>query len=236
MDHVHAMTTQATERYLLGEMTVPEQEAFEAHFFDCRECAEDVRVAAMMVDGARAGLVDRGTTVVTVPDVADTPGVSNVAVFEPRRAPAPMARLRSSIVLPWAAAATFAIIAGIQALPGERAIGSVGDPVALEPVTLRPAARGSDAVIRLRRGDAAATLAVDLGVSSPGATLRYELRRADGPVIASGEVPAPQPGTPLLLLVPASLLTPSARYTLVVRDSADSGLTAGDYRFTVEAL
>jgi len=56
MDHNRATETQAVERYLLGELPVDEREAFEEHYFTCRECAEDLRAAARFRDNARAVL------------------------------------------------------------------------------------------------------------------------------------------------------------------------------------
>ena len=44
MDHSHAISNHASERYLLGEMSEPERFDFEAHYFECVECAEDVVV------------------------------------------------------------------------------------------------------------------------------------------------------------------------------------------------
>jgi hypothetical protein len=49
MEHAEATETMAAERYLLGEMTPEDRDAFEDHFFGCGACAADVR------DGARVG-------------------------------------------------------------------------------------------------------------------------------------------------------------------------------------
>jgi len=43
MDHQLALSTQAVERYTLGELTSPQREEFEEHFFDCPECAAALR-------------------------------------------------------------------------------------------------------------------------------------------------------------------------------------------------
>ena len=48
MDHRNAVASKASERYLLGEMSEPERFAFEAHYFDCLECATDVRAGASL--------------------------------------------------------------------------------------------------------------------------------------------------------------------------------------------
>jgi hypothetical protein len=49
MEHTEATESMAAERYLLGEMTPEDRDAFEEHFFGCGACASDVR------DGARIG-------------------------------------------------------------------------------------------------------------------------------------------------------------------------------------
>ncbi len=50
MEHAEAVSSAATERYVLGELSAEQCEAFEAHFFECAECASDVRAAAALVD------------------------------------------------------------------------------------------------------------------------------------------------------------------------------------------
>ena len=42
MTHQQALDGLASERYLLDEMTEGERFEFEAHYFDCVDCAEDV--------------------------------------------------------------------------------------------------------------------------------------------------------------------------------------------------
>ena len=44
------------ERYLLGEMTDVERDEYEAHFFSCEACADDVRAAAAFLANARSQL------------------------------------------------------------------------------------------------------------------------------------------------------------------------------------
>ena len=58
MDHQQAISTQAVERYLLDEMTGPQREEFEDHFFTCAECADAVRTGAELSANARALLKD----------------------------------------------------------------------------------------------------------------------------------------------------------------------------------
>jgi len=52
MEHSEAVKQMTAERYLLDELTPEEREAFEEHFFDCPECALDLRAGAAFVDEA----------------------------------------------------------------------------------------------------------------------------------------------------------------------------------------
>lgn len=54
MTHATAMKNNAVERYLLGEMPVSEQDEFEQHYFECADCAEDIRAASAFLENLRA--------------------------------------------------------------------------------------------------------------------------------------------------------------------------------------
>lgn len=56
MDHNEAVKSNAAEKYFLGELPSPEREAFEEHFFDCMDCAADVKATAILVDNVREAL------------------------------------------------------------------------------------------------------------------------------------------------------------------------------------
>jgi anti-sigma factor RsiW len=56
MDHFEATQSKAVEKYLLGEMSALERDEFEVHFFDCPECAADLRATAAFLDTAKQEL------------------------------------------------------------------------------------------------------------------------------------------------------------------------------------
>jgi hypothetical protein len=56
MNHSEAVQQMAAERYLLGELTSEQRDAFEEHYFDCPECALDLRAGGAFVDEARRQL------------------------------------------------------------------------------------------------------------------------------------------------------------------------------------
>lgn len=53
MNHAEATSSYAAERYLLGELTDAEIEAFESHYFECGACADDVRDGQQMMEAGR---------------------------------------------------------------------------------------------------------------------------------------------------------------------------------------
>jgi hypothetical protein len=218
MTHAVAVATHAVERYLLDEMTELERHRFEEHYFDCQDCAVDLRVGSLMREGVAAGMI--GTA---APAAVKEP--ATVTPFRPRKAWSP------SVVLPWAAAAMLALAVGYQSLwvvPGLRQ--QLG-PQVLSPVTLRAASRGAEPQVARSSGPTA--FALDVSGVRAGTRLTYDLRTASGEVAASGSAEAPSPGTPLLLLIPGTAFASPGSYVLTVRAESPAGPATTDYRFTV---
>ena len=67
MDHDLAVRNKMTERYLLDELDPAIRDEFEAHFFDCQDCARDVGAGVTFVDQSKIVL---GEESVVVPDPA----------------------------------------------------------------------------------------------------------------------------------------------------------------------
>jgi anti-sigma factor RsiW len=223
MEHQQAMDTMAIERYLLEEMPQDEREAFEEHFFSCAECAQDARAAVQMLDGVAGGLAQADAATVTKGHRRD------VLPF-----PVQKRRWQTSVALPWAAAALLAIGLGYQTIEGPLVSRHDADSFPLTPATLRPASRGQEAVVSPGPGGIV-TLAVDLGGAQADNAIAYEVVRADGNATAAGTAPAPVPGAPLLLMLPASVGKSSQAYTLTLHDQRANGLTLATYRFRVKA-
>jgi hypothetical protein len=53
MDHNEAMQLQAAVKYVLGELSPVQREEYEEHYFDCAECAIDLKATAAFVDMTR---------------------------------------------------------------------------------------------------------------------------------------------------------------------------------------
>ena len=56
MSHDQAVSIHAAERYVLGELSDAEREAFESHYFDCRECFQLVSLEGQFLAHAREAL------------------------------------------------------------------------------------------------------------------------------------------------------------------------------------
>ena len=217
MDHQQAIATHAAERYLLNELGDADRDAFEEHYFTCATCAEDVKTGALMREGVRAGLIDTA---------ADTRS-AKVVPIESRR------RSMTAVFVPWAVAASLALVAGYQALwvvPGLRQ-DAVG-PTATVPLLLKPASRGEvPAVTPSNSGVIAFSLDLN-SAAEAGAPLTYDLRTVDGQTVVSGAVTAPPAGSPLLLVIPAARVASPGVYTLMIGGKGDSTPVA-EYRFAV---
>ncbi|MCC7242100.1 MAG: zf-HC2 domain-containing protein [Acidobacteria bacterium] len=219
MTHQQAVQKQAAERYLLEEMPELERYAFEAHFFECDECADSVRTGALMKDGVHDGLLPVARTPAPAPEVSPLP------------APAASSPLRTW--LPWAVAAMLTAGIGYQTLwmlPDLRS--QVLRTQALAPITLGSATRGVEPTIT-RPADGVVAFAIDVAGVPAGARLTYDLRTAGGRSVASGTAVAPSPGTPLLLLMPGASVGAAGGYTLSVHAEGDPESLPVDYRFTV---
>jgi anti-sigma factor RsiW len=216
MNHQEAVSTLAAERYLLGEMSEADRQDFEAHYFDCAECADEVVLGAKLRDGVQAGLAE--------PVVTREP--QKIAAFVPKRV------FRPSVFIPWAAAAALAITTGYQALVVVPSLRTQLGPQVLTPITLRPAARGAEPSVAVA-SQGPVVLAVDASGVAAGTRLTYDLRAADGASVASGAASAPTPGAPLLLLFPGSAFSAPGSYVLTLRGGDASSPVIVDYRFAV---
>ena len=53
MDHSEAVRLQAAEKYVLGELSQQLRDDYEEHYFDCQECAAELKATIAFVDSAR---------------------------------------------------------------------------------------------------------------------------------------------------------------------------------------
>jgi hypothetical protein len=236
MTHEEAVSSLAAERYLLNEMTERDRQTFEEHFFDCEVCADEMRSAAAMLQGAKAGFAGTGTkaagATTATPETPRAKAPGRVVPMVPKMPSSSPVWYRAATV-PWAIAATLAVVTAYQSFMVMPSLRRDSAPTALTPVTVRPASRGADAIVPLGSGSQSVTLALELAEAPESRELTYTLRRADGADVASGRVTAPPAGAPLLFLMPSSTLVGSMHYILTVHDAGSPNRTLGEYRFEV---
>jgi len=63
MDHDVVVRLKMTERYLLGELDPQARDEFEEHYFDCPDCALDVRAGALFVEQSKVVLAENSEPV-----------------------------------------------------------------------------------------------------------------------------------------------------------------------------
>ena len=221
MTHQQAIDGMASERYLLDEMSEVERFDFEAHYFDCAECAEDVRLAHMIRDEA----AHRSAAARVATHVSEArAGSAKVLPFW-RRRPVMQA-------IPWAAAAGLALMVSYQSFVTVPALRDSVAPEPLAPVMLRGATRGALPVVEIGSTQHFVTLAIDVVSPTQSGALRYELVH-NGRDVLTGDAPIPRAGAPLMLLLPAAELEHHTRYSLIVRSADSANAVIGEYDFDV---
>jgi hypothetical protein len=217
--HQEAVDTLATERYLLGDMTDADREAFEEHYFSCAACAADVRAATAMAQGMKALDAGASTSREGIPTIAG-------------RVAARKGSWHRSVALPWAVAASLAVIAAYQSVLVVPGLRRELTPRALVPITLRPDSRGEEPVVQATSQTGGIALAVQVNDAPERGDLAYDISGADGRKILSGHAAVPAGGAPLLLWIPSWTTLAPMRYILSVHDVA-TGRPLGEYRFVV---
>ena len=195
MDHKEAIASQAAERYILNELPEHESERFEEHYFNCTECAENVRCLAGISEALRD------------PAESSSPARSSGWLEMIREWWArPLAGAIAAVALLW--------LIGLSAYQA-RELRQQFRGQATVAYLLLPESRGELPTLSLKDSGQVLVLEADL----PGAIgeLKWDLRPASGSkATGEGNAPAPKPGSNLKVIVPAEGLAPGD-YVLSVR-------------------
>ncbi len=233
MDHSEAMRTCAAERYSLSEMDEAERDAFEAHFFDCAECADEVRTTSRFLDAAQP--------VVREDELADTDGRSRARPLVPKFRwpglkalfwPVPLGAF-AALVLVLAGPAAY--LAGVKVPRLER---SLAEAEALQPAAWHflSVSRSEPPTVTVSSSEH--WVGLSLSRSSDRAFPYYlcEIRDASDRAVLSNVIPAQPARDELQILAPADKLRPGAYVVAVAGlESPSSRTTAADvtrYHFT----
>ena len=193
------------EKYLLGELTAKEREAFEAHYFDCQECAEDLQAGAMFVDNAREVWRTEAP-----PKLAAVPAARRNwwAWLQPVYAAAAIVILLATV-----------FVQNVVTIPRMRQEISSNQPQVLKSFTLRDGGARSGGIDTIETDPGRPfSLYVDIGASQSGVTYASytcQLQTESGAVKFITDVPPEKAADSVELLVPGSTLAPG-NYALVL--------------------
>jgi hypothetical protein len=236
MDHNEAVNQMAAEKYLLGELQPDVRNAFEEHFFDCPECAFDIRTGMDFVDEAKAqlpALAAASLAAEVSPTVSDpirkTTAETNSGTDRLR------SWWKSLFATPAFAAPVFAtllLVIGYQNLVTYPALRSEAtEPRVLEAVSLHGATRaGGNTVIDADRKQGISLL-VDLPEAQGYSSFAVDLYDTQGKLAWTHNIPADSTGNDggaLSLVIPGGGLRQGV-YALVI-----SGVTSQGQRSELE--
>lgn len=227
-NHTPEARSDTAEQYLLGRMSADDREQYEAHFFSCEECAEEVRVTAAFLDNLRH---------VTV---SDAPAVASGVDARPAN-PAPSWWSRVMMPLFWpvpaGAAALLVLSVGLTGYLSVIAIPQVGrDGDATPRIQAAPwyflsASRDNELpVVTATDRERWVGLTLSRSFARSAALYRCEVRDAKGAVVLTDVVSGPRAGDELQILLPTTTLVPGV-YTVAVAgvDSASSQPPQSEY-------
>lgn len=208
MDHQVALSSQAVERYTLGELTSPQREEFEDHFFSCSECAAALEEYEIFAANARAVFKEDAQ----LKPVATQPGW--------------WTRFRNWFGTPTALIPAFAALALAFVLLRNPAPDPAGEQLAW---TLTPTARGAGEEIphvTIGRGVVWLAPGIEFTGMDPKrwANYRWTLTAADGNIIDHGDG---KDGHGLLALkVAAAKFESGNQYTFAVQGDSVSQIVS----------
>jgi len=215
MDHQTAVRIQAAERYILDEFSPTERAAFEEHFFECAECAEEVRSASIFTANAAHALKEER---------------AKETAKQERSGGRPSWRFW------WPLAASAALNVALVVGFGLERLGSRGTEAAIEPqfyqtVTVTAASRGNQSAATLPAGTRFFGVRFDLMPGQRFQSFEYRILDAKGALRSSKTLAAPAGDySELQLAVPVAALE-SGEYVVVLRgkqpgDSTEIGRKA----------
>lgn len=220
----------ATERYLLGQLSEEERERFEEHYFECRDCAEELKSANTFIANAKEVLSDA-----PAPKISPAPSVPKRTGWASFFWPAPVGALAAALLL--ATAAGYQALLVVPRLQHEL---TEAQGLQAAPWSFLSVSRSEAQVVRVPRGTRMAGLTLSRSTDQSFPYYRCEVQDEGGRVVASAVVAARHEGDELEILLPVSRLQPGA-HALVVRGlqsrsrSWDQTVAEiGRYPFTLE--
>jgi hypothetical protein len=211
MDHETAVREMMSERYLLHELSPAEQDAFEEHFFECKECGDDVRAGSTFITYSESELTDS-------PEPARQRDSGRKRVNEPW-----WGWLRPAFTAP-ALALLLAVIGYQNLVTYPKLTQAVNHPLLGSWVSVNVGTRGTEAkLVKTRAGEGFGVL---LDIPPQGGFMSYmvDLYNPTGQLEWSGRIPSAQAEENRQIYIPGHNRQPGT-YTLVVSGINPAGET-----------
>ncbi len=208
MDHNEAIQLQAAVKYVLGELSQVQRDGYEEHYFDCAECAVDIKALATFAGTAREVLRQEKANQLAKEAVPARRGW--LGWFQPIVAVPAFAALlliiayQNTVTIPQARNSSARAVAEVY-----------GQSFLLQPSDTR---RGNEAINEARlevRPDKGFLLQLDFLPSSSFPAYLCQLQDASGRVLLQLNVPAENAKKELHLPVPAGVISRPGQYSLV---------------------
>jgi anti-sigma factor RsiW len=197
MSHEQAVSSQAAERYLLGELTQEDRQAFEGHYFDCSACFEQVKVGAQFMRHARE-------------------------VLDPEPEKGWLARMLGDLRRPAPAFATAMLLLALgTGLYQHSVIADLKAPRIESRYVLAGDARGAARLLSVSR-KAGLSLTVEFMRKPEFTSYQAQIVTESGKVKVSVPVPAPVTDDSVTITLPADALD-AGKYSLVVYGLTQDG-------------
>jgi anti-sigma factor RsiW len=220
MDHSESIRLMAAEKYLLGELAPELREQFEEHFFNCQECALDVRAGAALVEHSKVVLAEP----VAVPGLSvPSPVPANAGWF---------AWLRPALILP--VLAVLLAVIGYQNLvtyPQLKQLAS--SPQILPWASINVSTRGTSTTQISPRVGEGFHLLVNIPPESVYTSYTFNLASPSGKLAWSRTIPAASSDEARSIYVPGANQEQGI-YTLAVRGNTAASESSDLGHYSVE--
>jgi hypothetical protein len=216
MDHTAVVREKMTERYLLNELASDLRDEFEEHYFDCQECAMDVRAGSQFVEQSRIVLAE------------ETEPVSVRATARPKPVPSPwFAWFRPAFAVP--VLALLLVVVVYQNRVNSRLQEAVNSPQLIASAVVNLSVRGTEPVVIPAQPGQAISLSLNVPPDNGYSSYKLDLYSSQGALEWSRSIPAGNDA--LSLLIPPAGHQPT---TLMVYGVTAGGESVNLGRFRIE--
>jgi len=208
MDHETAVREMMTERYLLQELNRAEQDEFEEHFFECRECGDDVRAGSAFITYSQS-------------ELTEVPQPSPAASVRKRTPETWWSWLRPAFSAP-ALALLLGVIGYQNLVTYPQLTQALNRPLIGSWVSVNVGTRGTEArLVRARPGEGFGVL-LDIPPQEGFMSYMVDLYNPAGKLEWSGRIPNASAGENRQIYIPGRNRQPGV-YTLVVSGTNPAG-------------